>query len=337
MRAMVLEQLGADLVSRDLPRPTPGPGEVLVRVVASGVNPLDLKIAAGAAAHAQVSVPAVLGIDLAGTVVETGPGVRELSVGDAVYGMAGGVGGIPGSLAEYAVADADLLARAPRRLALRQAAALPLVAVTAWEALVDRGQVGPGDAVLVHGGAGGVGHVAVQLALAAGATVHATGSPRSLDTIRALGAEPVDRTTSSVEEYVASATGGVGFDVVLDTVGGKTLDDSFLAVRRHTGRVVSVLGWGTHSLAPLSFRGASYSGVFTLLPLLTGEGKAHHGEILRRVAELVDRGQVTPLVDDAEYGLADVASAHDAVASRNAAGKVVVTAEPAPAAPGVRT
>lgn len=190
---------------------------------------------------------------------------------------------------------------------------------------MDRAQVGRDDIVLVHGGAGGVGHVAVQLAVARGATVYGTGSVRSLDAIRALGAEPIDYTTTPVEDYVHAATGGTGFDIVFDTVGGTTLDDSFRAVRRYTGRVVSILGWGSHSLAPLSFRGASYSGVFTLLPLLTGEGRAHHGEILTRVAELVDGGQLSPIVDGTEYLLTDIAAAHDALASGTNSGRVVVT------------
>jgi len=323
MRAMVLEQFGSVPVLRTVPRPVAGPGEVLVRVAASGVNPLDLKIAAGAAGHAQVSVPAVLGIDLAGVVVALGEGVEGFAIGDEVYGMTGGVGNVPGSLAEYAAVDVALLAHKPKALTMSEAAALPLVAITAWEALVDRAKVGPADVVLVHGGAGGVGHVAVQLAVAHGATVYATGSPGSQEAIRALGATPIDYTSTSVEEYVELA--GAGFDVVLDTVGGATLDDSFRAVRRYTGRVVSVLGWGSHSLAPLSFRGASYSGVFTLLPLLTGEGRAHHGEILERIAELVDAGSITPIVDAGRYGLTDVVDAHRSLADATNAGKVVVT------------
>jgi NADPH:quinone reductase-like Zn-dependent oxidoreductase len=325
MRAIVLEQFGADLQLRTLPIPVPGPGEVLVRILASGVNPLDTKIAAGAAAHANVTPPAVLGIDLAGEVVATGPGVTRFAAGDEVYGMTGGVADQPGSLAEYAAVDADLLAPKPATITMTQAAALPLAAITAWEALVDRAQVGPGDTVLVHGGAGGVGHVAIQIARARGADVYATGGPGSLAVIRSFGATAIDYTSTSVQQYVQSATGGAGFDVVLDTVGGRTLDDSFSAVRRYTGRVVSILGWGTHSLAPLSFRGASYSGVFTLLPLLTGEGRAHHGAILEQVGALVDAGRLTPLVDETHYALTDIRAAHDALTSGTNNGKVVVS------------
>jgi NADPH:quinone reductase-like Zn-dependent oxidoreductase len=324
MKAVVLEEFGADLALRDVPRPVPAAGEVLVRVAASGVNPLDTKIRAGAAAHARVTPPMILGIDLAGIVAEVGPGVTGFAVGDEVYGMTGGVGDRPGSLAEYAAVDADLLARKPARLSMSAAAALPLALITAWEGLVDRAGTGAGDLVLVHGGAGGVGHVAVQLALARGATVFATGSGASLDAIRRLGAEPIDYRATTAPEYVASATGGEGFDVIFDTVGGKTLDDSFAAVRAYTGHVVSILGWGSHSLAPLSFRGATYSGVFTLLPLLTGRGRAHHGDILAQAAALADAGLLTPMVDPTRFSLETVADAHRAVETGTSAGKVVV-------------
>ncbi|WP_054816284.1 zinc-dependent alcohol dehydrogenase family protein [Nocardia arizonensis] len=325
MRAAVLEAFGSPPVPQTVKRPILGPDRVLVKVAASGVNPLDIKISDGAAAHAQVSVPAILGIDVAGVVVDVAPGVRGFAAGDEVYGMTGGIGAEPGSLAEYVAADPVLLAHKPRRLTMHEAAALPLVAITAWEALVDRADVAAGDLVLVHGGAGGVGHVAVQLAIARGATVYATGSGGSLQIIRSLGATPIDYTTTTVEQYVRTATGGAGFDIVLDTTGGDTLDASFAAVRRYTGRVVSILGWGSHSLAPLSFRGASYSGVFTLLPLLTGEGRAHHGEILTAVAELVDQGSITPIVDPTSYTLAEVAQAHRSVAEGTRTGKVVIT------------
>jgi NADPH:quinone reductase-like Zn-dependent oxidoreductase len=324
MRAVVLEEFGTDLVLRNVPRPVPAAGEVLVRVAASGVNPLDTKIRAGAAAHARVAPPMILGIDLSGVIVEVGPAVTGFAVGDEVYGMTGGVGDRPGSLAEFTAVDADLLARKPARLSMAEAAALPLALITAWEGLIDRAGTREGQLVLVHGGAGGVGHVAVQLALTRGATVFATGSGASLETIRRLGAEPIDYRATTTPEYVAAATGGEGFDVIFDTVGGKTLDDSFAAVRTYTGHVVSVLGWGSHSLAPLSFRGATYSGVFTLLPLLTGKGRAHHGEILAEAAALAEAGLLTPLVDPTPYRLETVAEAHRAVETGKSSGKVIV-------------
>ena len=176
----------------------------------------------------------------------------------------------------------ELLASKPANLSMREAAALPLIFITAWEGLVDRAQVRSGQTVLVHGGAGGVGHVAIQIARAFGAEVFATGSAAATRTISNGSARhSIDYDDTTVEDYVAEHTGGRGFDIVYDTVGGAALDASFSAVRRF-GHVVSALGWGTHALAPLSFRAATYSGVFTLLPLLTGEGRAHHGEIMAR-------------------------------------------------------
>jgi NADPH:quinone reductase-like Zn-dependent oxidoreductase len=151
----------------------------------------------------------------------------------------------------------------------------------------------------------------------------ATGSAKSAAYIKELGAVPIDYTRETVEDYVARYTAGRGFDVIYDTVGGTTLDACFNAVKRF-GHVVSALGWGTHALAPLSFRAASYSGVFTLLPLLTGEGRAHHGHILREAARLVEAGQLRPRLDPRRFGLGNVADAHAAVENQSADGKIVV-------------
>jgi len=306
-----------------LERPTPASGQVLVRIKASGVNPLDLKIRAGQAAHARHPLPAILGIDLAGVVEAIGADVSGFRKGDEVYGMTGGVGGIQGSLTKFAAVDATLLAPKPSSLTMREAAALPLIFITAWEGLVDRAQIQAGQKVLIHGGAGGVGHVAVQLARSFGAEVFATGSAENLTFIERLGAIPIDYRTTTVEDYVAQYTGGRGFDLIYDTVGGTTLDASFVAVRRF-GHVVSALGWGTHALAPLSFRAATYSGVFTLLPLLSGEGRAHHGDILRNASRLVQVGKLRPRLDPRRFTLSDVNEAHAAITDQSANGKVVV-------------
>jgi len=324
MRAAVLHRFGEPLVVSDLDKPTAGPGEVLVRVAASGANPLDLKIAAGQGAHAAPELPAVLGLDMAGTVEAVGHGVADFAPGDAVFGMTGGVGGVPGSLAEYVVADARLLARSPSSLTAREAAAIPLAAITAWEGLVDRANVRAGHTVLVHGGAGGVGHLAVQIARARGARVFATGAPRSLETIASLGATPIDYTSTPVGDYVAEYTDGEGFDIVYDTVGGDALDQAFVSVKVHTGHAISALGRASYVLAPLSLRGATYSGVFTLLPLLTGRGRAHHGEIVAAVASMVDAGEVRPILNDARFTLDTVEDAHRAVADPEVSGKIVV-------------
>ena len=206
---------------------------------------------------------------------------------------------------------------------MREAAALPLITITAWEGLVDRAKVHAGQTALIHAGAGGVGSVAVQIAVAYGAKVFATVSAEKKKIVEGFGATAIDYRASSVEEYVAASTGGEGFDVVYDTVGGATLDASFVAVKRYTGHVVSCLGWGTHALAPLSFRGASYSGVFTLMPLLTGKNRAHHGKILEAAARLVEDGKLKPLMSDKRFSAAEIGAAHAAVEA-GVVGKVVV-------------
>lgn len=323
MRAYVVEQVQGAFREVDLPCPVPGPGQVLVRVHASGVNPLDTKIRAGKAAHARQPLPAVLGLDVAGEVADVGPGVSAFRRGEAVYGMVGGVGGVQGTLAEYVAVNAALLAAKPKSLSMRQAAALPLVTITAWEGIVDRAKVHSGQKVLVHAGAGGVGHVAVQLAKSMGADVFTTVSQDRRTIAESFGATAIDYRSVTPEQYVDLHTGGEGFDVVYDTVGGVTIDASFAVVKRYTGHVVSCLGWTTHSLAPLSFRGATYSGVFSLLPLLTGLDQSHHGHILRNAAALVDAGTLKPLVNDRRFPAAEIASAHALVES-GTIGKVVV-------------
>jgi NADPH:quinone reductase len=326
MRALVLEQYQQPLKFMEIAQPTAKEGQVLVRVKASAVNPLDLKIRENAAAHAKTVLPAILGMDLAGVVEEVGPGVTTLQPGDEVYGLIGGVGGVQGSLAEFAAVDADLLAKKPKNLTMREAAAIPLVFITAWEGLVDHANVHAGQHVLIHGGAGGIGHVAIQLAVSRGASVFATASSQEkMQIIESYGAKAINYVTTSVNEYVDSVTNGEGFDIVYDTVGGQTLDSSFTAARLYRGHVLSALGYGTHNLAPLSFRSATYSGVFTLTPLLTGKGRSHHGEILREATKLAEDGKLKPLLDPREFNLNTVEDAHRIVGAGTSRGKIVVT------------
>lgn len=324
MQALVLENFGAALIMREIARPQAGAGEVLVRIHGSGVNPLDIKIRTGNAAHAKPVLPAILGIDMAGVVEAVGAGVSHFKPGDAVYGMTGGIAGVPGSLAQFAAVDARLLAHQATSFSMREAAALPLIFITAWEGLVDRANLQPGQKVLIHGGAGGVGHMAVQLAKALGAEVYATGGARQKDIIESYGATAIDYQASSVADYVQQHTGGAGFDVVYDTVGGTTLDASFAAVRTYGGHVVSCLGWGTHALAPLSFRAATYSGVFTLLPLITGQQRQHHGDILHEAARLADAGKLKVRLDAGAFDLHTAMEAHQLLEMGQARGKVVI-------------
>ncbi len=321
MRAAILDRTDAPFRLGDIEKPLLKPGEVVIRLAASALNPLDDKIRAGAAPHAHQPLPAVLGMDGAGVVEAVGEGVARIEAGDAVFGMIGGVGGRQGTLAEFIAAPAALLGKKPASLDMRQAAALPLVFITAWEGLIDRAKLRTGQSVLVLGGAGGVGQMAIQIAHAFGASVCATGSSaRSRVAIERLGATFIDR-ASPPADWVGQHAHGRGFDVVFDTAGGASLDAAFNAVARF-GHVVSSLGWGSHVLAPLSFKAASYSGIFTLEPLLTGEGQDHHGEILGEAARLADAGTLKPVLDPRRFALGDLDKAFAALEQAN--GKIVV-------------
>jgi len=201
MKIWQVSEPGGSFHEIEMATPRPAAEQVLVRIYASGVNPLDAKISAGKAAHARQPLPAVLGVDMAGIVEETGSGVTAFRPGDEVYGMVGGVGGVPGTLAEEAVVDAELLAHKPKNLSMRHAAALPLSVITAWEGLVDRAKVHADQTVLIHAGAGGIGHVAVQIARAHGAKVFATVSPDKGKIAEGFGAIPIDYRSRTVEEY----------------------------------------------------------------------------------------------------------------------------------------
>lgn len=324
MKAAILKDFSTSYQIEEIENPIVKDTEVLVSIKASGINPLDLKIKTGNAAHAKTQLPAILGMDMAGVVLEVGKNVIGFKPGDEVYGMTGGIGGAQGSLAEYASVDADLLAIKPKNLSMKEAASLPLAFITAWEGLVDRAKVCNKHKVLVHGGAGGVGHIAIQIAKSFGAEVFATGSVTNANIIKNLGATPIDYTTESVEDYTQLHTNGDGFDIIFDTVGGATLDASFQAVKTYDGHVISILGWGTHSLAPLSFRGATYSGVFTLLPLITGKGRKHHGEILQEATKLAESGILKPIINSKNFTLENVEQAYDAIREGKTDGKVVV-------------
>jgi NADPH:quinone reductase-like Zn-dependent oxidoreductase len=323
MRALVLDSYtDGRFFDRQVQRPSPGQGQVLVRIKASGVNPIDVMIRKGLATYAMPELPAILGTDLAGVVEAVGEGVSDFAPGDEVYGLTGGVKGLPGSLAEYAAVDARLLAPKPRNLTMREAAAVPLVFLTAWEGLVDRAHVGMGHRVLVQGGAGGVGHMAVQIAVAHGANVFATVSPNKRHIVESYGATPIDR-SERVDDYLQAFTGGTGFDIVYDTVGGTVLDDSMIAAR-HYGHVLSCYAFGTHNLAAGSLRCMTLSGVYVLLPMISGEDRGHHGQILKAATRLIEAGKVKPLLDERCFDLAHARDAHDAQLSGSIVGKIVI-------------
>jgi NADPH2:quinone reductase len=328
MKAMVVREFGGPEVfeQREIPRPSPKTGQVLVRVKASSVNPVDTKIRSGMLAAIAPEAPTVLGCDMAGVVEECGAGVTAFAPGDEVYGCAGGVKGSPGALAEFMTADARLLAPKPAGLTFEEAAALPLVSITAWDGLLDRAKVRAGQRVLVHGGAGGVGHVALQLCVARGAEVWATVSSEEKAAIaRALGAAgTINYREELVDDYVKRATGGGGFDVVFDSVGGDNVARCFQAAAV-SGTVVSISTRTTADLSPLHAKGLTLHVVFMLIPLLYNRGREHHGEILREISSLVAAGNLKPMLDARRFSFAEVAQAHALLQSGEATGKIVLT------------
>ncbi len=327
MRAIRLTGFGENSTFEAFDKPDldPGPNQVAIRVHATSVNPVDTKIRAGASDLAPDD-PVVLGCDVAGVVVAVGPGVRRFAISDEVFGCAGGVRGHDGAYSERMVADARLLAAKPKSLSFREAAALPLVSITAWEALVDRANVKPGERVLVHGGTGGVGHIGVQLARTMGAIVDATvGSDAKAGIAKALGADQaILYRQQTVEEYLAAHTGGAGYDVVFDTVGGPNLQPSIqaLAINGRCATTVSVAA--QPDLTNLHVKNATLHVVFMLIPMLTMSDFERHGRIMERIAELVDRGRLRPLVDETRFELSDIEAAHQHLLSGKAIGKVVV-------------
>ena len=326
MQTMILEEYGPTAAFRPLEqaRPSASEGHVVVRIAATSVNTIDMMIRnMGSDLGFAPALPAILGMDFAGTIEEVGAGVTDFAVGDEVYGCAGGLADLQGALAEYMPADARLIAHKPKSLSMREAAALPLVGITAYEGLTRAG-VTTGQKVLVHGGSGGVGHVGVQLAKAFGAKAYATDSgAERIAVVKELGAEPIDFRTEAVADYVAAHTGGAGFDVVLDTVGGANLTNSFAAVALN-GHVATTLAMAELDLTPAHLKGASLHVVFMLIPMLHDKDRSAHGAILAELARLCDEGALKPVVDERRFRLAEVEDAYRHLASGKAIGKVVV-------------
>ncbi|MDF1664176.1 MAG: zinc-dependent alcohol dehydrogenase family protein [Planctomycetota bacterium] len=326
MRAMIIEKYGekAEFKAVEIDKPTLKPGHVLVKIAASSVNSVDVMIRKmGKALPLSPDTPAILGMDFAGTIESVGEGVEGYSIGDKVYGCAGGLADLPGSLAQYMVADSRLLAHKPKNLSLREAAALPLVAITAYEGLMRSG-ITKGQKVLVHGGSGGVGHVALQLAKHFGADVYSTGGgEKQLELIEKLGATAINYKTESVEQYVAKHTQGSGFDVVFDSVGGANMTKSFEAAALN-GQVASTVALCEIDLSIAHFKGLSLHVIFMLIPMLHDHKPEQHSEILSKLAGIVEMGGLKPILDENSYALSEAGQAHARLESRKAMGKVVI-------------
>lgn len=306
MNAAVASDFGPPGVLRveRVPRPVPTEGEMLVRVYAAGVNPVDAAVRSGRArGMVGAELPYVPGFDVSGVVAELGPGVAGFTVGDEVFAMLNLRRG--GGYAEYAIVRTDEAARKPTSLSHAQAAALPLVALTSMQALFDHADLQAGDDLLIHGGAGGVGSVAVQLAKWRGARVTATASEPNHAFLEEIGADMViDYRTERFEEVVS------GVDVVLDPVGGDTQRRS-LGVLRDGGTLVSLVGTVPETRTPP--RGIQVK------TMLVHPDTAQ----LQEIARLVDEGHLRPVVS-LLLPLERAAEAHEQIETGHTRGKIVL-------------
>ncbi|WP_414541905.1 zinc-dependent alcohol dehydrogenase family protein [Nostoc sp. CCY0012] len=303
-----------------------GNTELLVRLVAAGVNPIDTKLRQRGTFYPD-QMPAILGCDGAGIVEAVGAGAERFRPGDAVFFCYGGLGAHQGNYAEYTVVDERFVARKPASVSFAEAAAAPLVLITAWEALYERGRLEPGERVLIHAGAGGVGHVAIQLAKLKGAFVATTvSSQEKANFVKQLGADEIIfyKQTDFVEAAL-NWTGGEGVDLAFDTVGGETFDKTFPAVRIY-GDIVTILEPKADTVWKAArLRNLRIGLELMLTPMLEGlaESLQHHGEILEHCATWMNEGKLKIQVNH-QFPLAEAAKAHQLLETGSIAGKIVL-------------
>lgn len=319
MKALILKSFGGPQAFElcDVPKPVPQAGQVLVRVHATSINPLDFQVRRGDYSDL-VQLPAITGHDVSGVVEAVGPGVTSFVPGDEVWYTPQIFDG-QGSYAEYHVAAESIVGKKPAALSHLEAASLTLVGGTAWEALVVRAALRVGETILIHGGAGGVGHVAIQLAKAIGAKVFTTVREANSEFARRMGADVViDYEKEDYVEAILRETAGRGVDVVFDTIGGNTLSRSPDALAQ-LGRVVSIVDIAMpQNLVQAWGKNASYHFVFT---------RQNRGK-LDELSALIERGQLRPHVG-AVYSLADIPLAHARLESPNNGiqGKIAIAIE----------
>lgn len=308
MEAIVLNEAGSidKLIYQAIEKPDVKAGEVLIKVKAISVNPMDVGIRSDEqllTSFLGSERPAILGWDVAGEVVELGSEVTRFEIGEPVFALSNGKG-----YAEYVAVSADVTAHKPENISYEMAAALPVAAITAWQALVKVGKVKKGDQVLIHAGAGGVGHFAIQIAKYMGAVVTATSSASNRDFILSLGA---DRHIDYRSEKFDAVLNDI--DVILDTIGGETRERSINVVK-NGGTVVTVIPPVSESLAEK----AKQKGVN--LPLLIAQPD---GKDFQSLAALLSAGVLRPYVS-AVYPFNQMAEAHSAIESKRTVGKIVV-------------
>ncbi|NJR21095.1 MAG: zinc-dependent alcohol dehydrogenase family protein [Richelia sp. CSU_2_1] len=313
---------------QEIPAPTLQKStDVLVRLRAAGVNPIDTKLRSRGTFYPQ-QTPHVLGCDGAGVIEAVGAGVRDFQVGDEVFFCSGGLGGPHGNYAELAVVDERFIAKKPAALSFAEAAAAPLVLITAWESLYDRARLQAGQKVLVQAGAGGVGHVAIQLAKLQGAEVCATvSSETKAEFVRQLGADRVIfyKDTDVISEVLAW-TDGEGVDIGFDTVGGETFYKTIPAVKIY-GDVVTILepDPALGNLKTARTRNQRISLELMLTPMLQNlvEEQQQQAKILQQCARLCDRNLLKIYVSQT-FSLEEAAAAHKLLETGSVTGKIVL-------------
>jgi NADPH2:quinone reductase len=328
MKAILMTQTGsAELLElRDIPEPRlEKPTQIKVRLRAAGVNPVDTKIRRNGLLGPG-PLPAVLGCDGAGEVVEIGAGVDQFRLGDRVWFCNGGLGADPGNYAEYTVLDQRWAAPMPQSLDFEQAAAGPLVLITAWGMLYDRSRLAAGQTVLIHAGAGGVGHVALQLAKLRGARVLTTlGSIENERRVRDFGAdEVINYHRKDFVAVVNRLTDGKGANLVAEMISPEVFSRS-IECTAHFGDLVTLLDPGLLSLAEARLRNLRIGFELMLTPMLRrlDAARDHHIHILRQCADWIDAGRLQLHVSQT-FPLAQAASAHRQIETGHTLGKVVL-------------
>lgn len=325
MKAMAIKAFGGSeqFAEVEIPTPQPGKEELLIKVHAAALNPVDTKIRAGYLGREE-TFPMVLGFDVSGTIEAVGEHVRGFTVGQEVYGSPSLAG--PGSNAEFVCLDYRSAALKPASLSHEQAAALPLVTITAWEGLYDRCQLPNRATVLIHAGAGGVGHVALQLARARDCRIITTASrDDSIEFCKSLGAHVViNYTQEDFVERVNAETQGNGCEVVFDTVGGETFGKSLDCVSLD-GQVVTIVRNEYPDVVPKLFmKNATLHAEFMGVPGMFNKDRQRQGRILRHAGAMIDEARLTPTIAET-MPMTDVARAHDQQAAGHVIGKQVLT------------
>ena len=300
--------------------------QIKVKLQAAGVNPVDTKIRRNGVFYGN-TLPAVLGCDGAGVVVETGADVSQFKTGDKVWFCHGGLGREQGNYAEYTVSDQRWVSLSPKTFSFIEAAASPLVLITAWGALFDRGNLQAGQTVLIHAGAGGVGHMAIQFAKMKGARVITTvSSDQKAEFVKSLGAdEAINYTQGDFANAVNDLTGGKGADLVFDTVGAAVFKES-IAVTAHFGRLVTLLDPGELNLSEARMRNLLIGFELMLTPMLRDlpEARDKQVEILNQCAQWADKGLLKPHVSR-QLSLKEAAAAHKLIEAGHTSGKIVLS------------